>query len=292
MTKSLVFAATLFLVTVFTLTVACPAAENPTGASERNGLTAEYADWQFDGYAELPEIPEPSGMCYHPERDSLFIVDDGGFTSDGSFRKPAVFELSLELEMLNKRELGDDLEGICWCSWDGMLYVTDEADEQVFIVDPDGLSVMGDFYVSVDYDGKELLTQGGNGFEGIEYIPGNYGEAGYFILLNQDDPHALVRIEYVDIPLSVDGKKVPIHSYHLLPEINLGELYYDAGTRELWVIHSWMNVMEVLDIDSLDLKRWEVVPGASQEALTLDGQGRLWIGYDLGGISRYVMEDR
>jgi hypothetical protein len=49
-----------------------------------------------------------------------------------------------------------------------------------------------------------------------------------------------------------------------------------------------MNVMEVLDVPTMELKRWEVVPGSAQEAVTVDGQGQLWIGYDSGGIARYV----
>ena len=50
---------------------------------------------------------------------------------------------------------------------------------------------------------------------------------------------------------------------------------------ELWnVTHR----PEVLDIATLEVSRWEVCPGASQEAVTMDGEGRLWIGYDLGGI--------
>jgi hypothetical protein len=46
--------------------------------------------------------------------------------------------------------------------------------------------------------------------------------------------------------------------------------------------------MEILDIDSMEVVRWEVFPGAAQEAVAVDASGRLWIGYDLGGIARYL----
>ncbi|MCH7471498.1 hypothetical protein IIA79_00900, partial [bacterium] len=52
----------------------------------------------------------------------------------------------------------------------------------------------------------------------------------------------------------------------------------------------WMNVMEMLDIETMEVLRWEVIPGSAQEAVAIDGQGRLWIGADSGGIARYVRE--
>jgi hypothetical protein len=133
-----------------------------------------------------------------------------------------------------------------------------------------------------------VIAAGGNGFEGIEYIPAAAGHDGdYFLLLNQDDPTGLARVNCADIKLD-GGWPVPLAGWREVEQMNAGELYYDAAQRELWVIHSWMNVLEVLDIDSGELRRWEVVPGCAQEAVARDGQGRLWIGADSGGITRYV----
>jgi len=146
--------------------------------------------------------------------------------------------------------------------------------------------------VSRYLDGVEVLTAGGNGFEGIEYIADDgAGGGGYFLLLNQDDPHCLVRIEREDIIAAGDEMAVPLSGMWPLAPLNTGELHYDAAAGELWVIHSWMNITEVLDITTLAVSRWEVCPGAAQEAVTMDGTGRLWIGYDLGGISRYVWQE-
>jgi hypothetical protein len=84
------------------------------------------------------------------------------------------------------------------------------------------------------------------------------------------------------------GGVAPLAACWPLPEINAGELYFDQAANELWVVHSWMNVMEILDADTMELLRWEVIPGAAQEGVTLDGQGRLWVGSDLGTIDRYL----
>lgn len=244
-------------------------------------------DWEFDGYAPLPEVPEPSGLCFHPERNTLFVVDDGDID-----HAAGIYEIDLHAAVLASAELGTDLEGVCYCPLDGMLYVCDELDERVYIVDPDGLATVGHFQVARQLDGREVLRAGGNGFEGIEYIPPGEGiEGDYFILLNQDDPHALVRVDRVDAAAHTPGQRVPLRAIWLLAEINTGELHYDAAAGQLWVIHSWMNVMEVLDIQTMEVVSWEVFPGASQEAVAVDGDGRLWVGYDLGGIARYVRRE-
>jgi uncharacterized protein YjiK len=49
-----------------------------------------------------------------------------------------------------------------------------------------------------------------------------------------------------------------------------------------------MNVVQILDIHTMDTLRWEVLPGCAQEGVAFDGQGRLWISSDSGGISRYL----
>lgn len=243
---------------------------------------AQLPDWVYDGSSELVEVPEPSGLCYCPTTDTLFIVDDGDVD-----RPPAVYELDLHARVLASHEIGMDLEGVCYCSEDGLLYIADEADEIVYMLDPDGLEPAGQFEFASVFEGEPLLEEGGNGIEGIEYIPGEGG--GYFVLLNQDDPHALLKIEYgAAREAGASGEKAPLAKYWLLPTINLGSLHYDQTASELWVVHSWMNVMEVLDVPSMELKRWEVVPGAAQEAVAVDGQGRLWIGSDSGGIDRYA----
>lgn len=243
----------------------------------------ELTEWEFDGFAPLPEVPEPSGLCFHPERNSLFIVDDGD-----TERPAGVYELDLHADVLASRQLGDDLEGICYCSYDGLLYVADEADERVYAVDPASLELIREFQISRNFAGEEVLVQGGNGLEGIEYIPpsADGSDGDFFVLLNQDDPHMLVRVNRSDTLQATDGP-VPLAAIFPLAKINTGELHYNASRHELWVVHSWMNVIEVLTVPSMAVLRWEVLPGAAQEAVTVDGEGRLWIGYDLGGIARY-----
>lgn len=254
-----------------------PAADAPA-LPETVRLTA----WQFAGWYELAEVPEPSGMCFVTETDSLYIVDDGG-----PGRQAGLYQVGLDGTVLQQRQFGRDLEGVCYCGPERRLYVADEADERVFVVELDDLSIAGSFQVSRLLDGEEVLRAGGNGIEGIEYIestPG--GDGDFFLLLNQDDPHALVRVNRKDFVLE-GSQPVPVVQFVPMPELNLGELHYDAARGELWVIHSWQNVYQLLDIDSLSQLAWEVMPGVAQEAVCFDGDGNLWIGSDTGGLSMY-----
>jgi hypothetical protein len=238
---------------------------------------ADLTPWRFTGYWELEEIPEPSGMCFVPERNTLFIVDDGSID-----RRAAVFEVSLEPRVLNRYELGVDLEGICWHPGLGRLYVCDEYEHMLYELSPE-LQELRSLQVVANIDGVQLLHPGGNGFEGIEFVP----EIDSFVLLNQDDPTCLLVVTAADLMAGFESGSVSEYDFIELEQVNAGELHYAVAEEELWVVHAWVNVMQVWGIEPLELKRWEVVPGAAQEAVAIDDEGRLWIGYDLGGLSCY-----
>jgi streptogramin lyase len=190
--------------------------------------------------------------------------------------------------VLQQAVLGVDLEGICYCPLDGLLYVAEEYGEKLYAVDPEGLEHVGTAAYSREYGGEKLLVAGGNGAEGIEWIPDDAEPAaGFFLLLNQDDPHCLFRLNHEDLDFS--GKRLaPIRAWWPTEPINAGALHYVQEERTLWLIHSWMNVMEYIDIDTMEATGFEVFPGAAQEAVAIDGEGRLWVGSDLGGIARYT----
>jgi uncharacterized protein YjiK len=253
-------------------------------SADEAGTSAELSGWVFETAFPVPEIPEPSGLCFHPMRNTIFVVDDGG-----AGREPGLYEIDLEANLLDKAQFGRDLEGVCYCPRDGLLYVSDEADESVYVFDPEIKKIYGQVSISRSFDGAEYLKAGGNGFEGIEFIPDIAGGKGRFVLLNQDDPHALVFVSYSEMSAALDESRAaqPDECF-ALPEVNAGELHYNGGNGELWVINSWMNVMQVYRAETMELQRWEVVPGAAQEGITLDAEGRLWIGQDLGGMARYL----
>ncbi|MCB1185552.1 SdiA-regulated domain-containing protein [bacterium] len=255
-------------------------------ARAEDDVLASLPGWKFEQAMALKEVPEPSGLCYYPVHDSLFIVDDGA-----ADRKPAVYEISLTGEVLQKLEIGYDLEGVCYCSADGLVYVADENEERIYSINPDELSLVETYRISRMLDGKEVLEAGGNGFEGIEYISAGNGDwSDCFILLNQDDPHSLLAVRRAEMVPESNGETAALARWDIA-RINAGSLHFDDANNQLWVVHSWMNVMEIWDIGSMEVLAWEVVPGAAQEAVAIDGVGRLWIGSDSGGIASYTAVD-
>lgn len=241
--------------------------------------------WKFVADFAVSDVPEPSGMCFVVESGTFFVVDDGG-----PGRQSGVYEVDQQGQVLQRLQLGKDLEGVCFCPRDGRLYIADEADERVWIVERDPLQVAGSAVISREFGGEEVLTAGGNGFEGIEYIEATpSGDGDYFLLLNQDDPQALLRVERAALDTTGDHP-VAASAFHRLPQMNCGELWYDQSRGELWVVHSWQNIYEVLDIDTLAQLAWEVCPGIAQEGLCKDASGRLWIGSDTGGLAAYQLQ--
>jgi hypothetical protein len=266
--------------------LSAPAAE--TAAAPDEAPMANVSAWEFDGFFEVPEIPEPSGLCYCPDTDSIFVVDDGG-----QDRPPGLYEISLEAQVLRSLHFGKDLEGVCIDPLSGHIFVADEFDERVWIIErsePE-LNLLRSFTVSRLLHGEEFLSAGGNGFEGLECLEdSNAPGCGYLLLLNQDDPHAIVRVDLDAVAAAADGAQVEMAAAWELPEINCGEIRLDHARAELWVSHAWQNVAEVLNPADYSLIRWEVLPGAAQEGLAFDGQHRLWIGQDLGGLARYTLK--
>jgi uncharacterized protein YjiK len=247
--------------------------------------TVHLTQWKFLTDFPVENVPEPSGLCFVALSGTFFAVDDGA-----ADRQAGVYEIDQQGSVLQGLKLGKDLEGVCYCPRDDRLYVADEADERVWIVEPHPLRVVSSVVIARDFGGQEVLTPGGNGFEGIEYIDSTpAGNGDYFLLLNQDDPQALLRVERSALDPSAD-QPVATTTFHLLPRMNCGELWYDEPHGELWVVHSWQNIYEVLDIDSLAQIDWEVCPGVAQEGLCKDHQGRLWIGSDTGGLAVYTQQ--
>jgi uncharacterized protein YjiK len=252
-------------------------------ALAEDSVKAALPSWKFEQALALAEVPEPSGLCYCPPRDSFFIVDDGA-----EDRPASVSEINEHGVVLQNLAIGRDLEGVCYCPADGLIYVVDEHEERLYALLPDGLVLQSTFGISHSLDGQELIDAGGNGIEGIEYIPAGHGPwSDCFMLLNQDDPHRLLAMRRSDMLPEAKGLS-PVCAYWDIASINAGSLHFDSESNLLWVVHSWMNVMELWNVLDMSLQSWEVVPGAAQEAVCVDGQGRLWIGSDSGGLASYT----
>lgn len=268
------------------------------GVSEDYDFTILPSPWSFVEFLGAPECPEPSGIAYFKPTGEMFIVDDGARD-----RKPALYKYRVDssltrkgesdttLTLSGKLELGRDLEGVTVDEANNLVYVVEEKDESVYEVDPAAMKLLRTFSVAQKRNGENVYRKGGNGFEGIAWRPMDGAPlGGKFYLANQDDPTCVMRVTLPAKGGQSGGAPavVKIESVFQGEQINLGDIMWNEAEGTLWLSHAWSNLLEVVDIDNRKTIRWESLPGSAQEGITFDGEGRLWIAQDTGGVAIYA----
>lgn len=247
------------------------------------------------------EVPEPSGLCYHAGRGTLFVVGDGGDVWEYATNGAPVG---------GRRILSADLEGIATDPASGLLYAAVEGQERILEIDPDGLAVTRTFAIERSFEGRELLKAGGSGLEGIEFLPvPAHPEGGYFVVANQggkvdapEDPPVLAEIELplrsgarsdserpVATPRSGGAGSAPEARVAIRRAWSLGvedpaALAYDAARGVLLVASDRRDLLLEVDPASGAVAARHALPGRDQEGLALDADGFLYIAQDSGGI--------
>lgn len=243
------------------------------------------------GRFPLPEVGEPSGIAFHPGRQSLFVVGDGG----------GLAEVSLSGAALRRRDLGlRNLEAVTVDPATGLIYVGVEEAEQILEVDPQTLDIARRFDIERIFDGRTVLAEGGaeTGLEGLAFVPdAAHPEGGTFFILNQafsdDDPNDASAILEVEAPLrSSTERRAPARIIRFWPgEIpDLSAAHWDAARRRLWVASDQLNLVMLFNPESGAFEhRWRL-PGVEQEGFTLDDAGHAWIAQDVGGLIRLRLD--
>lgn len=234
--------------------------------------TPVIEEWPISGFKE------PSGVVYHPGRKSLFICGDEG----------DIGEVSLSGQLLRSRHIGGDLEGLTTAPDTGLVYVVREGHEILLEVDPASLELVRRFNIRRDFGGDaEYLRRGGNGIEGITFMPDSlHAEGGRFFAVNQDDPPALVELE---VPLkSLVGKFGEariVRSFALAVRPLSGLLWVPEQRRFLVPSALWRAVYVV---DERGKRLASVpVPGLMQEGIARLPDGSFVIVQDVGGLIRW-----
>lgn len=234
---------------------------------------------------KLPEIPEPSGIAFHPGRHTLFVVGDEG----------VVGELTPAGVVVQARDLGvRNLEAVTVDPATGLLYVGVEEAAQILELDPDTLEVRRRFFIDRVFEGRVVLADGGaeTGLEGLSFIPDSgHPEGGTFFIVNQafsnDDPADASAILEIEAPLRSSTERranarIIRHWPQDIPDLSAA--YWDAARRRLWVVSDQLNLVMLFNPASGVLEhRWRL-PGIEQEGFTLDGAGHAWIAQDVGGL--------
>ena len=230
------------------------------------------------GDIDRARFNEPSGICYHAQRGTLFVAGDEG----------DVCEMATDGTMIRqKRVRRADFEGITYDPSSGLLYVAIEGEEAILELDPDRLDALREFKIPRSFQGATLMKEGGQGIEAVVFVPDSkHPQGGTFFVANQsmnlDNPEDISGIFEVEIPLKNPGE-VKILRYFEPGIPDLSGLCYDAAEDCLYVISDVANQIRAYTRAGERLGLW-MLPGTDQEGIAFDAQGFLYIAQDSGGI--------
>lgn len=240
------------------------------------------------GLLELKTVKEPSGVCYHSKRKTLFVVDDSGvvceFKPDGSIVK-------------QKQIRSADFEGITHDPSTGLLYIAIEGAESILEVDPETLQPQREFAVPRTFQGKTVMKKGGQGIEAITFVPDKkHPHGGTFFVANQSfDLNATEDISAVfevEVPLKGKNPKpgnVKILRCFRAGVIDVSGLHYDARRDILYAISDATDRIIAYTRTGDLLQTW-TLPGDNQEGITVDPDGVMYIAQDSGGVLKLKID--
>jgi uncharacterized protein YjiK len=233
----------------------------------------------YGGTIDQEEFPEPSGICFHPSRKTLFVVSDEGELAEIEKDGTPVFRMNIP----------GDLEGITVNQESGLLYLVKEGDDIILEFDPNKREVIRSFPLNREYQGNADYIEKredsyDNGIESIAFVGDvKHPEGGTFYIGNQWDPPCIMEVH---VPLkSSHEHTAEAHILRVLP-LNLDDpagLYYDPQTGLLNVVNDADNIFVEITLDGRIVREYAFL-GNEQEGIARDDEGYLYIAQDTGGI--------
>lgn len=233
----------------------------------------------FGGDIDKQGITEPSGICYHPLRKTLFVVSDEG----------EIAEITTDGDPVFNQKIPGDLEGVTVDPQTGFLYIIHEGADVILEFDPNKKEVTRKFPINREFEGNpefiEKQTDSfDNGIEDIAFVPSiNHPEGGTFYVSNQIDPPCIIELL---VPLkTTQFKSAEAKIIRVLPfkMDDPAAMYYDPKTRLLNVVSDFDNILVELTLDGKLVNQYAFL-GDNQEGLARDEKGFLYIAQDSGGI--------
>jgi len=233
----------------------------------------------FGGNIDQQNIAEPSGICFHPLRKTLFVVSDEG----------EIFEINKDGSPIFRLKIPGDLEDITVNPQSGLLYIIIEGEDVILEFNPDKREVSRRFPINREYKGNSNFLQKqtesyDNGVESLTFVPReNHPEGGTFFAGNQWDPPCIMEIL---VPLkSSNAQEAEARILRVLPfkMDDPSAMSYDSETGLLNIISDADNILVEITLDGKLIKEYAFL-GDNQEGITKDDEGYLYIAQDSGGI--------
>ncbi len=232
-----------------------------------------------------PEIPtgtisEPSGLVYHPNRGTLFVVGDKG----------EIGEISSDDVLLNKETHEErTFEGLTLDIANDRLYAITEGDDNIVVINPVDLKIQAVIQIDRKFNGETVIDNGGNGIEGLTFA-GEVNGSPTFFAVNQaltddqpDDSSALLKLE---IPIGTLEAKIVAH--YPMTILDLSGIYLDSSGILYVTSDNENKLIEMSQLGDV-VREHEGLPGSNQEGVARDLNGLFYIAQDSGNILTFSL---
>jgi uncharacterized protein YjiK len=201
-------------------------------------------------------VPEPSGLAFNAQRNSLMTVSDGNST---------IYEIDFTGRILRSFVVsGSDLEGIALSAGCDTIYVVEERNLQITWYLANGTKISS-LPVTV-------ATNASNGLEGIAVDKRNH-----LFVLNEKSPRMLLEF--------YQGQELARKEITSL--IDLSDVFYDAAADCLWIVSDESRKVVKLSTNGTVLAEYSI-PFPKGEGITIV-QNKIYIVCDADG-KLYVFE--
>jgi hypothetical protein len=233
----------------------------------------------FTGNIDKVGVVQPSGICFHPARKTLFVVSDEG----------EILEMRTDGTAVFSQKVPGDLEDVTVDPRTGLLYIIVEGEDVILEFDPDKRAVTRRFPVNREFEGNPNFLQKqtdryDNGIESLVFVPEDgHPEGGTFYAGNQEDPPCIMELF---VPLRTGGGEArEARIIRVLPfkMDDPSGLAYDPLKKHLYAVSDADNIFVEITLEGKLVGEY-AFPGNDQEGFAWDDKGYLYIAQDSGGI--------
>lgn len=225
-------------------------------------------------------LAEPSGIVFHRQRGTLFVIGDQG----------DIEEMRLDGSPVKSLHLGNhDFEGITCNPATGLLYAVEENNSKIYEINPVNFDKRRKFSIDWTLNGAEVLNPKKEHMEGITFIPDStHKQGGLFYVVNRskkpgdtESPSAIFELE-----LQIAGsasKPPPAQTLDVLQLdfTSLSGIYFSEVEQSFYLASDDNDAMYRIDRAGA-LQQCFDLPGDKQEGITKDDDGIDYIADDRG----------
>lgn len=271
---------TVFLLAPYILYLLLTGCSTPADNGLSSGITCNSPQAASELGKIFPDnLVEPSGIVFHPLRNTIFVIGDEG----------DIEEIDLGGQMIKSRRLRSaDFEGIAYADTTGLLYVVIEAANTILEVDPETFDIVREFSLNWMLNGADVLKPSDEAIEGITFIAdASHRYGGTFLVANRnkevgdaDKPAEIIEIELPLTDIASNSGEV-VRRYQ--PEIaGMSGLHYVQDEDLLFITTDDGNAMFKYSLSAGIVECFDL-PGEKQEGVAIDADGIVYIADDKGG---------